>query len=52
MTISVKPGNIGYRIDNVVTAEIEINTVDQNGNYSGHELSLVVVDDDGNVIEK
>jgi len=52
MTISITPGKTGLKTDNIITAELTINTIEQDGEYSGHEVSLIVVDDDGNVVEK
>ena len=37
-------------LDLILTADLEINTITQDGRYSGHELSMVVVDEDGKVV--
>ena len=36
--------------DDIVTAELELNNIVQDGRYIGNEISLVVVDDEGNVV--
>ena len=43
-------GGASYDTDDIVTAELELNSIVQDGRYIGNEISLVVVDDEGNVV--
>ena len=43
-------GGASYDTDDIITAELELNNIVQDGRYVGNDISLVVVDNDGNVV--